>query len=147
MTGSLDLPLRDDSARPFGLALAVEIARRKQPYPRGERDPMALWDRVRTELDRAGRVAADAFDEGRLRLEMLRARRHADIAAQRLGYAVYKARKTGQELTAEEYAGFARAVEAAENEAERYRRLIDDAVARRRHQNTLQTRPPSAGME
>jgi hypothetical protein len=115
---------------------------------------MALWDRVRTELDRAGRVAADAFDEGRLRLEMLRARRHADIAAQRLGYAaqrlgyaVYKARKTGQELTAEEYAGFARAVEAAENEAERYRRLIDEAVARRRHQNTLQTRPPSAGME
>src|SRR4026209_1621743 len=82
-----------------------------------ERGAMALWDRVRTELDRAGRVAADAFDEGRLRLEMLRARRHADTAAQRLGYAVHKARKAGQELSAEEYAGFARAVEAAENEA------------------------------
>ena len=108
---------------------------------------MALWDRVRTELDRAGRVAADAFDEGRLRLEMLRARRHADTAAQRLGYAVHKARKAGQELGAEEYAGFARAVDAAENEAERYRRLIDEAVARRRNQNTLQTRPPAAGME
>jgi hypothetical protein len=108
---------------------------------------MALWDRVRTELDRAGRVAADAFDEGRLRLEMLRARRHADTAAQRLGYAVHKARKAGQELAAEEYAGFARAVDAAENEAERYRRLIDEAVARRRNQNTLQTRPPNSGME
>ena len=108
---------------------------------------MALWDRVRTELDRAGRVAAEAFDEGRLRLEMLRARRHADTAAQRLGYAVHKARKAGQELPAEEYAGFARAVDAAENEAERYRRLIDEAVARRRNQNTLQTRPPNTGTE
>ena len=103
---------------------------------------MALWDRVRTELDRAGRVAADAFDEGRLRLEMLRARRHADLAAQRLGYAVYKARKSALELSADEYAGLARAVGAAENEADRYRRLIDEAVARRKSQTSLQAREP-----
>ena len=103
---------------------------------------MALWDRVRTELDRAGRVAAEAFDEGRLRLEMLRARRQADAAAQRLGYAIYKARKAGNELPADEYAGFARVVEAAESEADRYRRLIEEAVARRRTQTSLQTRGP-----
>jgi hypothetical protein len=73
---------------------------------------------------------------------MLRARRQADAAAQRLGYAIYKARKTGQELPADEYAGFARIVEAAESEADRYRRLIEEVVARRRSQTSLQTRGP-----
>jgi hypothetical protein len=92
---------------------------------------MALWDRVRTELDRAGRVAQQAFDEGRLRLEMLRARRQADSAAQRLGYAVHRARRESRELTADEYAGFARAIDAAEAEVERHRKLLDEAMARR----------------
>lgn len=93
---------------------------------------MPLWDRVKTELDRAGRVAQQAFDEGRLRLEMLRARRNADSAAQRLGYAVFRARRESREITGDEYAGFARAIELAEAEVERYRRLTDEAVARRR---------------
>ena len=106
-----------------------------------ERD-MALWDRVKTELDRAGRVAQEAFDEGRLRLEMLRARRLADAAAQRLGYAVYKGRREGRELTTDEYAGLARAIEAAEAEVDRYRRLLDETLARRKRGVTLQ--PPPA---
>jgi hypothetical protein len=93
---------------------------------------MALWDRVRTELDRAGRVAQDAFDEGRLRLEMLRARRQADSAAQRLGYAVYRAKREARELSGEEHLALSRAIEAAEGEVERYKRLIDEAAARRR---------------
>ena len=100
---------------------------------------MALWDRVKSELDRAGRVAQQAFDEGRLRLEMLRARRQADSAAQRLGYAVHRARKELRELTADEYAGLAHAIETAETEAERYRRLIDEAVGRRRRGTQLQS--------
>ena len=75
---------------------------------------MALWDRVRTELDRAGRVAQQAFDEGRLRLEMVRARRHADTAAQRLGYVIYRAKRESRELGTEEYASLARAIEHAE---------------------------------
>ena len=41
---------------------------------------MQLWTKLRTELDRAGRVAQSAFDEGRLRLEALRARQLADRA-------------------------------------------------------------------
>ena len=98
---------------------------------------MALWDRVRTELDRAGRVAQDAFDEGRLRLEMLRARRQADGAAQRLGYAVFRAKRESRELGADESLGLSRAIEAAEAEVERYRRLIDEAAARRRQSMSL----------
>lgn len=99
---------------------------------------MALWDRVRTELDRAGRVAQQAFDEGRLRLEMLRVRRQADAAAQRLGYAIYRARLESRELPTEEYTALARAIETAEAEAERYRRLIEEAATRRRRSMSLQ---------
>ena len=62
---------------------------------------MTLWGTLRTELDRAGRVAQHAFDEGRLRLEALRARQLADHAAQALGYAVYRAGVEGRELDAE----------------------------------------------
>ena len=98
---------------------------------------MALWDRVRTELDRAGRVAQDAFDEGRLRLEMLRVRRQADGAAQRLGYAVYRAKKESREITPDEYLALSRAIETAEAEVERYRKLIDEATTRRRRSMTL----------
>jgi F0F1-type ATP synthase membrane subunit b/b' len=102
---------------------------------------MALWDRVRTELDRAGRVAQQAFDEGRLRLEMLRARRHADTAAQRLGYATYRAKRESRELATDEYTALARSIEQAEAEVERYRRLIDEATARRRQSLSQPTDP------
>ena len=98
---------------------------------------MALWDRVRTELDRAGRVAQEAFDEGRLRLEMLRARRQADAAAQKLGYAVFRARRESREITPDDYLALARAIETAEAEVERYRKLIDEAAARRRKSMSL----------
>ena len=106
---------------------------------------MALWDRVRTELDRAGRVAQQAFDEGRLRLEMVRARRHADTAAQRLGYATYRAKRESRELGAEEYMALARAIEQAEAEVERYRRLIDEAASRRRQSFSFPPTDPGAG--
>ncbi len=59
---------------------------------------MPLWDKVKQELDRAGQVAQDAIDEGRIRLEVQRARRLADRAAQVLGYAVHRARQGGTAL-------------------------------------------------
>ena len=64
---------------------------------------MALWNKLRTELDRAGRMAQGAYDEGRIRLEALRARQLADRAAQALGYAVYRARQEGREIDPELY--------------------------------------------
>jgi hypothetical protein len=104
---------------------------------------MALWDRVRTELDRAGRVAQQAFDEGRLRLEMMRARRQADSAAQRLGYAVYKARRESRQISDDEYTVFSRAIETAEAEVERFRRLVDEAATRRRRSFSLTPTDPA----
>ena len=77
---------------------------------------MALWTKLRTELDRAGRVAQNAFDEGRLRLEAMRARQLADRAAQALGYAVYRARVEGREIDSDLYASLSATL--ASHEAE-----------------------------
>ena len=59
---------------------------------------MGIWDKLQAEVNRAGRAAQGAFDEGRLRLEIFRVRQMADKAAQALGYAVYRARAKGEEL-------------------------------------------------
>jgi hypothetical protein len=77
---------------------------------------MTVWTKLRTELDRAGRVAQTAFDEGRTRLEALRARQLADRAAQALGYAVFRARGEGREIDAELYASLSATLAAQEAE-------------------------------
>ncbi len=59
---------------------------------------MGLWDKLQDELNRAGKAAQDALDEGRLRLEIFRIRQLADKAAQALGYAVYRAKAKGEEM-------------------------------------------------
>jgi len=61
---------------------------------------MALIDRLKQELDRAGKAAQDAFDDGKTRLEAFRTRQLADKAAEALGYAVFRAKKGGSELDA-----------------------------------------------
>jgi hypothetical protein len=77
---------------------------------------MVLWTKLRAELDRAGRVAQGAFDEGRLRLDAFRARQLADRAAQALGYAVYRARLEGRDIDAELYASLSASLAAHEAE-------------------------------
>lgn len=78
-----------------------------------------LWNKVKQELDRAGRVAQTALDEGRLRLEGMRARQRADRAAQALGYAIYHARSRGGDLAADIYAHLSSEIAAAEADVER----------------------------
>jgi hypothetical protein len=77
---------------------------------------MALWEKVRTEIDRAGRMAQGAFDEGRVRLEVMRTRQLADRAAQALGYAVYKARQESREIDADLYTSLSATLAAHEAE-------------------------------
>lgn len=102
---------------------------------------MALWDKVKQELDRAGKVAQEAIDEGRIRLEQVRARQLADKAAQRLGYAYSAARTAGR--TTEEDAELTRLHAAlAEHEAEATRLETElDAITRR----TPRADAPAAG--
>ena len=61
---------------------------------------MAIWNTLKDELDKAGRAAQGALDEGKLRLEQHRAKQRAEAAAASLGFAVYRARAAGAELEA-----------------------------------------------
>jgi hypothetical protein len=102
---------------------------------------MALWERLRLELDRASRSAQYAFDEGRLRLDLHRAQQSADRFAEKLGYAVFHARKAGGELSAEEYASHANNLAAAEAEVARYRTLVEEASRKRKRPHLPETKP------
>lgn len=62
---------------------------------------MTLWDKLQEELDKAGTAAKDVLDEGRLRIDLFRARQLADKAAEALGYAVHRARRDGRDLDGE----------------------------------------------
>ena len=92
---------------------------------------MALWNKLQTELDRFGRVAQSAFDEGKARLEIMRVRQLADRAAQALGYAVYNARKGGGELDDESYARLSSTLAAHEAEAQRLEAQLEAAKSAR----------------
>ncbi len=93
---------------------------------------MSLLDKLKTELDRAGRVAQGALDEGKVRLEAFRVRQLADKAAQALGYAVYRARKDGGELDADTYARLSSTLTAHEVEADRLEAALAEAQGRRK---------------
>lgn len=86
---------------------------------------MALLDRLKQELDRAGKVAQDAFDDGKTRLEAFRTRQLADKSAQALGYAVYRAKKSGRELDAATYDRLAATLETHDTEAARLEAEIE----------------------
>src|SRR4029453_8815464 len=78
---------------------------------------MAIWDKLKTELDRAGKAAQSALDEGKVRLEAFRTRQLADRAAQALGYAVYRAKQSGGEIDPESYARLSATLATHEAEA------------------------------
>jgi hypothetical protein len=86
---------------------------------------MALLDRLKQELDRAGKVAQDAFDDGKTRLEAFRTRQLADKAAQALGYAVYRSKKGGGELDAATYDRLKATLETHDGEAARLEAEIE----------------------
>jgi hypothetical protein len=93
---------------------------------------MALLDRLRQELDRAGRSAQKAFDEGRLRLDLHRARQTADKFAERFGYAVFNAKKSGAELPPDEWTAHMNNLTAAQADVTRLETLVAEASKQRR---------------
>ncbi|MFN2566235.1 MAG: hypothetical protein ABR499_14655 [Gemmatimonadaceae bacterium] len=105
---------------------------------------MPIWGRLKQELDRASRVAQGAIDEGRVRLEVFRARQRADRAAQTLGYAVHRARKAGKEMSAEDYERESADISRAETEIERLERQLADLRGRAPADTSLTTNPPPA---
>jgi hypothetical protein len=104
---------------------------------------MALWDKLKTELDRAGKAAQGAIDEGKVRLDAFRVRQLADKAAQALGYAVYRARIQNQDIDADTYARLSSTLAAHEAEANRYEAQLADLATKRKADDPASP-PPSA---
>ena len=104
---------------------------------------MALLDRLKQELDRAGKVAQDAFDDGKTRLEAFRTRQLADKAAQALGYAVYRARKSGGDIDAATYDRLRATLETHDTEAARLEAEIE--LRRQQAAASRASSPPTPG--
>lgn len=101
---------------------------------------MAIWDKVKQGIDKAGKAAQDVFDEGKLRLDAYRAREQADKAAEALGYAVFRALEAGGELDADARARLMDALRSKDSEA---RRMEADLAAAKAAAGT-DAPPPSA---
>jgi len=106
---------------------------------------MALLDKLRQELDRAGRSAQRALDEGKLRLDLFRARQSVDKFAQRFGYAVFRGKKAGADLPPEEYTAHMNNLTAAEAEVTRLETLIAQAQKGEGAADKTPPTPPPAG--
>ena len=85
---------------------------------------MAIWNTLKGELDKAGKAAQGALDEGKLRLELHRAKQRAEAAAASLGFAVYRAKSGGGELEPERYSVLAALLASAEAEIARLEQEI-----------------------
>lgn len=103
---------------------------------------MPIWTKLRQELDRAGKMAQDALDEGRVRLDLHRARQRADRGATALGWALYRARKAGGDLEPEHYARLSAEIAAAESEAARYQEEIDASTRKPSPMTSPERQPP-----
>ena len=103
---------------------------------------MAIWDKLKTELDRAGKAAQNALDEGKIRLEAFRTRQLADKAAQALGYAVYRAKQSGSELDAETAARLTATLATHETEAARLEQQLHDISADKPDAEKKSAEPP-----
>lgn len=105
---------------------------------------MPIWNRVKQELDRAGKAAQDALDEGKVRLEALRVRQLADKAAQALGYAVYRARASGGDLEADTYERLRLTLSTHEAEASRLEATLEE-ISRKRKDKAASSPSDPAG--
>jgi len=114
------------------LRLARNFRRRRYVGPTSltlcSEGAMAIWDKVKQGIDKAGKAAQDVFDEGKLRLDAYRAREQADKAAEALGYAVFRAVEAGGELATDARDRLIAALRAQDAEA---RRLETELAAAR----------------
>lgn len=88
---------------------------------------MAIFDKIKQGLDKAGKAAQDVFDEGKLRLDAYRAREQADKAAEALGYAVFRAWESNADLDADARERLAAALRAREAEARKLETELAEA--------------------
>ena len=107
---------------------------------------MALLDKLKEELDRAGKAAQGALDEGKTRLEAFRTRQLADKAAQALGYAVFRAKQAGGDIDADTYSRLAATLATHDADASRYEQELEQKRREQRASSTADGSPtPSPG--
>ena len=94
---------------------------------------MSLMDRVTAGLETLGKKANQALDEGKLRVDLLRARRRMDNAARNLGYVTYRQAK-GQPAPEGEIESLTRRIAEAEAEIKRIQEEIEKLKGDRRGQ-------------
>ncbi len=102
---------------------------------------MAIWDKVKEGIDKAGKAAQDVFDEGKLRIDAYRAREQADKAAEALGYAVFRAADAGGELASDARDRLIAALRAQDAEARR----METELAAARAANGTTDAPDASG--
>ncbi len=102
---------------------------------------MAIWDKLKDGIDKASKVAQDAVDEGKTRLDARKARQAADQAAESLGYAVYRAWQNARSLDEQSLERLARALRDHEQEAVRLEAASTEAAEWRRRTGAAE--PPS----
>ncbi|MDO8502927.1 MAG: hypothetical protein Q7S20_13920 [Gemmatimonadaceae bacterium] len=105
---------------------------------------MAFIDKLKEELDRAGRAAQGALDEGKNRLEAFRTRKLADKAAQALGYAVFRAKQNGSEIDGDTYTRLAATLATHDAEATKYEGEMEEKRKEQRGSSPADTAAPSA---
>jgi hypothetical protein len=106
---------------------------------------MALWNKLKEELDSAGKMAQGALDEGKVRLDSFRTRQLADKAAEALGYAVYRARAAGHELDSDTYGRLSSTLAVHEIEASRLEDQLSDMLSTRKSGRGGSSTADSAG--
>ncbi len=82
-----------------------------------------LFDRLNTELEAFGRKAQSALDEGKVQIELLRARRRQDNAARDLGILIHR-RERGGEADPRRVDALLLRLDDAEQEIQRLERLV-----------------------
>ncbi len=87
---------------------------------------MALLDKLKEELDKAGRAAQGALDEGKIRLEAFRTRQLADKAAQALGYAVFRAKQNGGDVDSDTYTRLSATLATHDSEAAKHESELEE---------------------
>lgn len=92
---------------------------------------MTIWDKVKEGIDKAGKAAQEAIDDGKTRIEAYRAREQADKAAEAFGYAVFRATELGKELEPDSKERLMQSLREYDREAHRLEtKLADENAAK-----------------
>ncbi|MEP6509625.1 MAG: hypothetical protein ABJC63_15470, partial [Gemmatimonadales bacterium] len=108
------------------------------------------FDKLKEELDKAGRAAQGALDEGKIRIEAFRTRQLADKAAQALGYAVFRARQGGGDVDSDTYTRLSATLATHDTEAAKFESELDDLKKQNRTWGATSSAPdasPSAAAD